>query len=201
MEAPSLQELQQARDVFAEREPRDLFYRAATELVSLAWAGKTHLSLTEAIAVLLQTWNVSFYRFRGGFDSEHFYEVDALLKREREAMDAYRRRDIITLEPTEKTEIAPRFEDAEQVLGPVGAAKAYHLLAPRFFPIWDRKIAAAYKCVLAKAGTNGASYFRFMELAQQQVRDVVKAGFQGSNPLKALDEFNYCRFTNKWTVK
>jgi hypothetical protein len=49
-------QLKEARKLYEAHEPRDLFYRAATELVELAVDGKTKsLTLSEAIAVLLQT--------------------------------------------------------------------------------------------------------------------------------------------------
>ena len=54
---PAIQEIEAARITFEEHEPRDLFYRAATELVDLAISGKTSLNLAEALAVLLITWN------------------------------------------------------------------------------------------------------------------------------------------------
>ncbi len=58
---PTLKELRAARDTFERLEPRALFYRAATELVDLAIRGATQLSVTEAVAVLLQTWNRAYY--------------------------------------------------------------------------------------------------------------------------------------------
>ena len=60
VQAPSIQDIEAARQAFETNEPRDLFYRAATELVILALDGKTSLSVTEALAVLLQTWNKMF---------------------------------------------------------------------------------------------------------------------------------------------
>jgi hypothetical protein len=60
---------------FEEMEPRSLFYRAATELAGLALRGESGLSLTEAIAVLLQTWNKDYYRFHR-FDSQHFSDLE-----------------------------------------------------------------------------------------------------------------------------
>jgi len=63
MEIPTIQDLDQVHKDFEILEPRDLFYRAATELVDLAISGKTKLSLAEAIAVLLQAWNIC--RFLG----------------------------------------------------------------------------------------------------------------------------------------
>lgn len=89
VQTPTIQDIEAARQAFEANEPRDLFYRAATELVSLALEGRTSLSVAEALAVLLQTWNKMFYQFKA----------------------------------------------FEEILGPVGAAKCLHLLAPRFFPL------------------------------------------------------------------
>lgn len=75
----TLADIDAARRVFLSNEPRDLFYRAATELVSLAIKKKTALSVTEAVAVLLQTWNREYYRYRK-FDADHFQEIDRLIK-------------------------------------------------------------------------------------------------------------------------
>jgi len=74
---PTIQEIEAAREAFESNEPRDLFYRVATELVDLAIRGKTSLSVAEALAVLLQTWNQAYYRYRS-FDSEHFADIERL---------------------------------------------------------------------------------------------------------------------------
>ena len=47
-----------------QQEPRHLFYRVATELIDLSIKGITKISLAEALAVLLQTWNREYYRFQ-----------------------------------------------------------------------------------------------------------------------------------------
>jgi hypothetical protein len=60
---PCPDDLVNSRRAFEANEPRDLFYRAATELVALAREGRTSLTLAEALAVLLQTWNKAYYRF------------------------------------------------------------------------------------------------------------------------------------------
>jgi len=51
-------ELKAAHAHFELIDPRDLFYRAATELVDLALKKSTPLSVAEALTVLLQTWNI-----------------------------------------------------------------------------------------------------------------------------------------------
>jgi hypothetical protein len=50
---PTLEDIQAAREAFEANETRDLFYRAATELVDLATRGQTSLNVAEAVAVLL----------------------------------------------------------------------------------------------------------------------------------------------------
>ncbi|MEJ5241054.1 MAG: hypothetical protein WHS87_07635 [Anaerolineales bacterium] len=72
VQAPTPKDIASARQVFDANEPRDLFYRAATELVTLALEGKTSLSVTEALPC--------FYRFRQFFSDfalEQRYDFSA----------------------------------------------------------------------------------------------------------------------------
>ena len=77
-------------------------------------------------------------------------------------------------------------------MGKTGAAKCLHLLAPRFFPLWDTKIAIAYK--LGK-GEEAERYCRFMDITKGQIIDLGGEKAIGRNPLKALDEYNYWKYT------
>jgi hypothetical protein len=93
--------------------------------------------------------------------------------------------------------LVPLFEEFEVVLGPVGAAKTLHLIAPNFFPLWDRKIATAYGHSLGPQGRNGAKYVRFMHKTKAQCKEC--GGLVGRrNPLKAIDEYNFGKFTRGW---
>lgn len=136
---PTGSELEKAHEVFTEREPRDLFYRVATELIDLARRHQTTITVVEALAVLLQTWNARYYvsQHHGKFPHEHFDRLEELLKRHDAALTAYRMRPIESLAPGDQRTIEALFADFESLLGAVGAAKALHLLAPRFFPLWD----------------------------------------------------------------
>lgn len=91
--APTIAEIEIARRVFVEREPRHLFYRVATELIDLSLRGATQVSLAEALAVLLQTWNKAHYQYRG-FDQKHFREIEAVVSSNHVAMIKFRPRDI-----------------------------------------------------------------------------------------------------------
>lgn len=186
-----------ARDAFEANEPRDLFYRAATELVDLASKGSTSLSVAEALAVLLQTWNKSYYQYRK-FDAHHFASVEKLLANHRAALGRYRRATIEELSENERPAVSRLFEEFETVLGPVGAAKALHLLAPHIFPLWDHSIADAYDLSLDEAGSNGERYWKFMLIARAQCFELRREAKLQGNPLKAIDEYNDCKHTKGW---
>jgi len=198
-EMPTIQEIDKARVLFAANEPRDLFYRAATELVDLSIRRATSLSVAEALAVLLQTWNAAFYRFaRRKFDTQHFSDIERLLKKHGHRLSLVRQRSIETFGDELVPEIKKVFEDLEIILGPVGTAKCLHLLAPRFFPLWDRAIAQAYGLGLRECGKNGELYCRFMAVVKGECATLGGERALGRNPLKALDEYNYCKHTRGW---
>lgn len=193
---PTWEELERARKLFEDYEPRDLFYRAATEFVSLALEGKTSLSVTESVAVLLQTWNAQYYRFHP-FNAAHFNALEAVITSRQEDWRSCRSRALISMTTDEFDTIAAIFTAFELVLGPVGTAKTLHLLAPEFFPLWDRKIAEGYGISLGAAGGNAVEYVRFMTIVVSQISHLASYG-ESRGILKLVDEFNYCRFTKGW---
>ena len=196
---PAPEDIARAREVFERREPRDLFYRAATALVDLALSGKVELRPAEAIAVLLRTWNASYYRFHPGLGLEHFSRLEELIGTRNMSILRFRERLISSLAAADEPEVRALFDQFEDVLGPVGAAKALHLLAPRFFPLWDRRIAAAYGLALGPAGKNASKYWRLAQISREQSETLTASGIEPERVLKALDEYNYCRFTMNWT--
>jgi len=193
---PSIQETDAARVAFEENDPRDLFYRAATELVELSIQGATSLTLAEAVAVLLQTWNRAFYRFRR-FDNQHFRDIERLLSTHLPSLQAVRARSLDALSNEDELYVKSTFTEFELVLGPVGAAKCLHLLAPRFFPLWDNAIALAYGLRLEGRGRNAGRYWQFMETARHQWISLGGEETLRRNPLKAIDEYNFCKFTKR----
>lgn len=192
----TVETVEAARRVFADSEPRNLFYRVATELIDLAFKKQTSVSVAESLAVLLQTWNAQFYRFgRVKFDEEHFKQIEALVNNNLASIEGYRRRSIQSLAPDDEDRVRILFSRFENVVGPVGAAKSLHLLAPSFFPLWDREIAKAYH--LRLGGGAFDEYIKFMRLTKQQCRVLAEDGAEWSDPLKAIDEYNFCTYTLK----
>jgi hypothetical protein len=196
---PSLEEIDRAHQVFEANEPRWLFYRAATELVDLAMRRASSLTLAEALGVLLQTWNVSFYRFHREFDHQHLLDIEDLLTSHEPVLLRFRHRSIGSLSPADLQAARTLFQRFEEVLGTIGASKALHLLAPRFFPLWDRGIATkGYHLNLRKVGRNADTYCRFMEITKAQCDELGSGDAIGRNLLKAIDEYNYCKYTRGW---
>jgi hypothetical protein len=196
---PTVAELEQARQLYLAYEPRDLFYRVASELIELALAGKTSITVAEALAVLLQTWNAEYYQYHR-FTPQHFADIEALLQTNLGDVLRFRSRDIAAVGEADLSMIERLFDSFERVLGPVGAAKSLHLLAPRFFPLWDRKIAKAYRWELGLVGTNGVRYVAFSLIAATQVRALSPTMTNETNILKRIDEYNYGKHTKGWAV-
>jgi hypothetical protein len=194
---PEFDELESARAAYAADERRDLFYRTATELVDLAIREQISLSLAEVLTVLLQRWNQPYHR-HSRFDAAHCADIERLLSEHRAILQSLRERTIEDFSEADQTTVEELFHGFELVLGPVGAAKCLHLLAPRFFPLWDRDIASAYLVSLVEPGRNGARYCRFMRIVKEQCGDLGGEQRIGRNPLQALDEYNYCRHTKGW---
>jgi len=188
-------DMKAAREAYQEREPRDVFYRTATVLVGLALRKVIPITLAESLAVLLQTWNKSFYRFHKEFNAAHFEEITGVIHTYETLLAECRERRIEDLQPEDEERLLPLFAAFEAVLGPVGAAKALHLLAPKFFPIWDTKIAQHYGLGLSMSGSKKHKYWRFMLITQGQCLQLRRAHWNGDNSLKAIDEYNYCKYT------
>jgi hypothetical protein len=109
--------------------------------------------MVDGLGVLLLTWNQAFYRY-GTFD---FNKLEECITENFQRVGNFRTRDISSLSNSDEEEIKYLFNrllealkiDSGKIQGrksPVGVAKALHLLAPKFFPIWEYKIARAYGC-------------------------------------------------------
>jgi len=182
-----------AHQVFQASEARDLFYRLSTWLMDRALAGEPPFSKTEALSVLLQTWNRGYYqRQRKPFDEAHISAIDSLLERHATALGAFRARSIETASNADEDIVRGIFSEFESVLGPTGSSKALHMLAPRFFPLWDTTIAErAYRLHRRDA----ADYWKLVVYTREQALAVGGELGLGRNPVKAIDEYNYCRYT------
>ena len=202
MELPSLDEFKKGREEFKKRESRDAMYKVATFLLLHFW-GKPH-DMADGLGVLLLTWNQAFYRY-GPFD---FDALEACIVANLDVIQRFRSREIFDFAKEDESEIKKlfnAFSDALKITegknqnhrSPVAVVKTLHLLAPKFFPLWDKEIANRYGCNYSKNPTE--QYVRFCWLMKnfaERARNLVTDGEK--SVVKAIDEFNYAKYTKHW---
>ena len=126
-------------------------YKTATFLVEHFWGQPDKMA--DGLGVLLLTWNQAFYRY----GPPDFDALEGCIERNQRVLDEYRNRDVLSYVPHDDPAIDHlygQFLEALQIAdgkkagsrSPVSVAKALHLLAPAFFPLWDYMIATAYGC-------------------------------------------------------
>jgi hypothetical protein len=137
---------------------------------------------------LLLDWNKRFYATHPR-TPEYERRFEELLARYRSQIFRFRASDILAFSGGDD-EALILFARFSEVLGPVGASKALHVLAPRFFTLWDNDIAYSYSLYPNQGGWQ--HYFRLMRGRRQQCESL-----NGDPPdaLKLLDEMDYVLYT------
>jgi len=80
---------------------------------------------------------------------------------------------------------------------PVAVAKTLHILAPRFFPLWDDKIARAYDCYYNQDPSG--KYVKFCMITRSMVEKMQgHVTREDKTIIKLIDEYNYSKHTKGW---
>lgn len=191
----SLSKVRAARHVYEAREPRNAAYYRALNEVDRSIHARQPRCLAGTIVEFLGAANRRAYESkRRSLDDRHARDIADLLGHNWDGLMTYRSRSILhALETNDQQPIQHLFGRFEIVLGPVDAALAMHLVAPELFPLWDSAIALAYGLGPDAAGSKARSYWLFMRMSQIQCLELALEGLD-RNPLKAVDEYNYCVF-------
>ncbi len=226
IEKITFEEFKRGIKSFRENEKRDAMYKVATYLVQQLWpkvnSQNLPLKLSEAIGLLLLTWNWAFFYRYGFFD---FSKLENCIVQNYQLIDEIRNSKKLEDGLTEKDEEKARklfldFSDALRAdrtgtTSSVATAKTLHLLAPFFFPLWDQKIASAY---VGRNYNHPEKYLEFMHQMREFISHIrslkTKDDFLDKyeakslkemdinsrkfSILKLIDEFNYSKFTKKW---
>jgi len=199
---PSEEEFIKGIETFERHEKRDAMYKVATFLVSHFWGDPSNMA--DGLGVLLLTWNQAFYRY-GSFD---FDELERCIRENLEILKSFRERNITTLSENDEQDIERIFNEFMESLqiasgkkSPVAVVKALHLLAPKFFPLWDYQIAKAYGCNYNNKPAE--KYIQFMKVMKQLSEQIKNYNIppeysRGKTLLKLIDEYNYSKYTKKW---
>ncbi len=148
-----------------------------------------------------------FFRYSGG--RLDYDGLKGCLRKYWNIVEQFHSRDILTFTSKDAPTIKLLFDDLLDALkietsgtheirqSPVGVAKALHLLAPGFFPIWDRAIANAYHCGYGENPADAYICFcgKIREVAEG-LADV--ASVPEKSMVKRIDEYNYARFSKGW---
>lgn len=191
-------ELRAGSKAFQDHEVRDAMYKTATFLVDHFWGNPKEMA--DGLGVLLLTWNQAFYRY-GLLD---FDALENCIAQNQRALDSFRNRNVLSYTPADDDAIHNLYEQFLQALqiadgklagrqSPVAVAKALHLLAPHFFPLWDDKIAKAYNCHYKYI-----TFVRKMKDLAELLASDVDIQSTGKTFLKLIDEYNYAKFTKGW---
>jgi len=181
---------------------RDAMYKVATFLISHYWAKPSEMA--DALGVLLLTWNQAFYRY-GSFD---FDELEKCIKDNLSLLEDFRKRTIFSFSTQDEGKIKSLFNSflkalkiaegkAKGRLSPVAVAKALHLLAPNYFPLWDYKIAWAYGCYYKVRPAD--EYLKFCDITKtiaEKAKDYIAP--LNKTLVKLIDEYNYSKYTQGW---
>ncbi len=210
VEVPTADEIRAGAEVYRDLEPRDSMYKVTTYLLAKFWGEfdrSSHITMGEALGVLLLSWNGAFYTKSGAPD---FSVFDECLGRSISALVQYKERDILSLQDEDEEPIRKLFIEFLDALAsrskgyrtPVGVAKALHLLAPEFFPMWDNEIAKHYVGELPTDSEQRAQeYFLFCTIARAVAEREAAVLEDLERPfLKLFDEFNYAKFTKKQDI-
>jgi hypothetical protein len=204
MTFPSPADLKNGHLAFKQHEGRDAMYKIATFLVQHFWGNASDMA--DSLGVLLLTWNQAFYR-HGPFD---FDELEKCISSNLELLSRYRKSNILDYTESDDEKIRHLFDqflDALKIRGgkrkgvksPVGVAKALHLLAPEFFPLWDEKIARAYGYYYSSNSVE--KYLAFLRMTKDMVRGLqarITPKPTSRELLKLIDEYNYSKYTKGW---
>jgi len=201
VDIPSPDEFQRGCLAYQQHEKRDAMYKVATFLVNHFWGNPDELA--DSVGVLLLTWNSAFYNRFGGFD---FDLLEACIRKTFQMICKFHEMNILNYSSLDDKEINYLFlnylsalEIADGRSSPVGVAKTLHMLAPAYFPIWDREIAKVYHCSYDYSPIT--KYIKFIQLNKkiaEALSNVIDIQKSNKTLLKLIDEYNYAKYTKKW---
>jgi len=197
---PNCEEFRNGYKVFNERERPGVgrIWFDAVSIVSDNWGEP--IKMANGINLIIRRWNRFYARFK-------FDNLVKCINDNLSILEDYRTRNIKTLSEADYDKIETLFNYFLDALkrqsdgrkSAVSVAKAFSVLAPDFFPLWDSNIAHAYSCSYF-ADNAAPSYILFckkMKLMAEKVAICVPS--PDDRPLlKRIDEYNIAKYTTKW---
>lgn len=195
---PRLSELRSRHEQFDQTEPTTkIKYGAVTASINAAFADLNCVDVgtaAEAVGEWLRYFNTPYHSvFNRPATSRT--SIEPLISAELKSLLEMRGRSLASLKAADEPKVLRVFATFQNKLGPIGAAKALHPLAPGFFAMWDNDIAAAYGVAASPRG-----YFVFLCFVRKQIASLrLRIAFAGLlrmwrpevAAIKMLDEYNF----------
>jgi len=216
---PPMDEFIKGVKAYREQEERDAVYKISQYLIEELFKSPKTARIkgriraewtTDAVGTFLLVWNSAFYRY----GPLNFYKLQETIEKHYQSLLSFRRRDIGSFSNSDEEKIKEIFTafaeatsisvEGKQKYTPVGVVKVLHLFAPNFFPLWDQKIAKAYKCSLTfgsrSVERNAQKYITFMKKMRIFLNKIKSWNLPSDieATLKSIDEFNYAKYTKHW---
>ena len=200
---PDKGEFIKGHTAFKTKDPRDAVYNVATAFISCIWGDP--IQMADGIGEFLLKWNKLFYRSDKNLD---FDALERCIAANLQKLKGFRERDIFSLSNDDEDNIKYLFNEflnaskissgkRQGTKSPVSVAKALHVIAPSFFPLWDTAIARHYGCDYSKLPAK--KYFLFC-IKMKNMAKAVK-NYVNKPPdklLKLMDEYNFAKYTKGW---
>lgn len=167
-------------------------YEPTLERLKKSVTAKDIGGIAGALSEWLSDFNRQYYRFRPEKGATLRRDLEPILRISLGALMPLRDRSITTLTHQDRRQVSELFDRFRDRLGPVGTAKALHVLAPGFFPLWDNSIAKAHGLSVDEVG-----YYQLMLHRKKQVASLPPGLTDRVSPLKLLDERDYLTHTLK----
>jgi nitric oxide reductase large subunit len=192
---------------YNKKEKPELVYDYAVFIVNRYWSSSEYTDILEiayALKNFLLTIDTRFYK-KGSFDLD---KLKKCVEKNIKCIESFRNRDIFSLSDSDQEKIEALFNDFVEALsvelkngkvnrGTAPAAKALHILAPHFFPMWNRRIAIAYGCRYRQYPAK--KYFSFCKIMREVAEEVKEYKIESDKTiLKLIYEYNYAKYTKEW---
>jgi hypothetical protein len=163
---PTSDQLEAGIRSFLKNEPRFDAYLQARSQININW-GKAD-EMAKGVKILLDSWHRNFYRF-GPFDLP---VLTSCISANLNSLKGFNLSFISDYSENDDDDdvISQLFKDFLEALrggknrscrSPVAVAKALHLFAPNFFPLWDNYIALKFNTLWGYASSGAFHYLAF----------------------------------------
>ncbi len=179
---PPAEEVRRARRIYETESAWDLSYRGVRDGMERVLNQTSKFTIGEEIMRFLLEWNHRWFNIHGLRQSD-VKKFDEAIASNSQRLTAFRERKIESFNMEDEAEVAALFSEFRGLVGPTGAAKALHVLAPTFFVPWDTAMRNRYW-----VDSNADGYLSFMRIRQGHCA-ALSAAFE--DPIKALDEWDF----------